>query len=308
MRRKQKYSQAYKPKKTLARPNRLRRREISKARLLATAVFFAVTGAWFAYFFLFSDNFKIKNITLEGVVNIPDGEMDEIIKNNLRGRVGLIFPNSNIWLFSKERLRADIAQKYIVESVKIDKQPPFGLAIKIQEKLARLVLRTLSEIKVEADLAGEYASSTDPALAEPTFIQNYFYLDVNGIVVSAETDITERTLENFPAIQITYAGITPVKPGDSVLNREKISYIQSIYEELASSNTGVKIDYLIYDPEQENELKIATKEGWQILINTGLDAADQVRKLELALSEKIRDKRAGLQYVDLRINDRVYYK
>lgn len=315
-RRKQKYSwqhsrsreQAYKSKKVIDKQRKSRQREVSKAKKLVAAVFFAATGFWFVYFFLFSDNFRIINVALEGIVNIPRPEMSEIINNNLRARRAVIFPNSNIWLFSKERLRAAVAQKYIVESINIDKQPPFGLSIKIKEKLARLVLRTLSEIKVEDDSITGQASSTDAVLLKPSYIENYFYLDVNGIVVSSEADIPEQTLKNFPVIQITYAGITPVKPGDDVIVREKIAYIQSIYEELGRSVTGIKIDYLIYDPKQESELKIATEEGWQIFINTTLDAASQLKKLELALAEKIKGQRSGLQYVDLRINDRVYYK
>jgi len=65
----------------------------------------------------------------------------------------------------------------------------------------------------------------------------------------------------------------------------------------------VKLDLSIAD-----EMTFVTTENWQGMLSTSVSLETQIKKLELALDEKIKDKRSTLQYVDLRIKDRVYFK
>ena len=92
------------------------------------------------------------------------------------------------------------------------------------------------------------------------------------------------------------------------LSSETVEYIFNLYDVLKRSLAGITVKYVIYDPKISDELKFATSEGWQGVITRKLGLAAQIKKLELALEEKIKEQRRSLQYIDLRVKDRVYYK
>jgi hypothetical protein len=72
----------------------------------------------------------------------------------------------------------------------------------------------------------------------------------------------------------------------------------------------VEIDLpgFILNDDINQELKAFTSEGWLIYFDMTRSALTQARVLEVLLKDEIKDKRAILQYVDLRVADRVYYK
>jgi hypothetical protein len=55
------------------------------------------------------------------------------------------------------------------------------------------------------------------------------------------------------------------------------------------------------------EIKVMTSEGWYVLFDLTRDIKSQLSILKAALAEKIPDRK-NLQYVDLRIENRIYYK
>lgn len=282
-------------------------------------VFLASAAVWFAYFFFASDNFEIKTVNVTGIQNIPAKEMDGIIEDVLgRSRLGF-FSNRNILLVSVRAIQEGISERYIVESTEIDRQFPFTLTIAVSEKLARLVLHTRTPVVIAEDpslgqgeVAGESATSTEEKFPvepekEPEYTEAYLYLDVNGIAVS-EGNVSNEDREALPIIQIQTPPDKPIKPGSEVMTREQVSDVFQIYQGLRASNTGIEVAYVIYDPAITDELAFATKEGWQGLMSRKINLETQIKKLALALAEKVGDRRKDLQYIDLRIQDRVYYK
>ena len=299
-----------------------------KSSLYSTILYtflFIILG-WFFYFFLMSDNFEIKTVNITGLKNIPEKDINQIVAQVYSTKSAFFLSNKNIFLFPKDNFKKWVSEKYIVEDMRVDKSFPFSLNIHIEEKLARLVLRVLNKVEIEqleeggvisTDETQNNATTTEENMTtaqdkeeEETIIYDtsYFYIDVNGIVVSKEKDISEKDLTTLPVIETRFDSQTLVKPGDIILDREQINYIFSVYEELAKTDLDIKIDYLIYDSNSKKELKVATIESWQIFLNTGINVQTQIKKLELVLSEKIRSTRPSLQYVDLRVQDRVYYK
>lgn len=279
------------------------------------AIFFTATTIWFVYFFFVSKNFFIHDININGLTSIPRTEFDSIIKDYLSSRRFLLFRNSNSLLFSKEGLLTVINKKYVVDKIEVKRKFPWTLNINVEEKQARLLLRTVAKIEIAQaaekapnapSIAGE---STEAPTPEFTLVTSYYYLDANGIVVSSKDKINESELESLPIVEVTSDSQTAVKPGETIFSRELVGYMFSVYEGLNRSRSNIKVTYLIYDPRVTDEIKFVTKEGWQAFLSQKLSLDSQLRKLELALEEKIKDKRGtGLQYVDLRIKDRVYFK
>ena len=293
---------------------------IKKVKIIVGTVFFLASFFWFIYFFFFSNNFAIKTITISGNENIPEQELKNIIKNHLNGR--------NIFLFDKEKAIQDIQDKFIVDNIKITRNFPFTLEVELEEKLARVVLRAKTPIYItktedealellpeQGMVAGEDVSHNienggekkEETAEEPDYKEEYYYLDVNGIVVSSSKSKPDDG-QGFPVIEIEISQDQKIKTGDTMLDREKIEFIFNAYEAIESSAANIKISYVIYNEKKSNELVFATTEDWQGFLSTDVSLETQIKKLELAMDEKIKDQRAYLQYVDLRIKDRVYFK
>ena len=74
-----------------------------------------------------------------------------------------------------------------------------------------------------------------------------------------------------------------------------------------AEEVGLRVlDFIIED--EDNDLKINTNEGWYILFDKSRDIRSQLDSLRLILTEKIKEDRKNLEYIDLRIENRVYYK
>jgi len=294
---------------------------------IISIIFFCACFAWFFYFFLLSDNFFIKTIKISGNENIPKNDLEEIVKEELKEKKWLIFPGKNILLFNKQNLISDIQNKYITENIKISKKLPFTILIELEEKLARVVLRTKTPISITQDNTEDVLVEDEQNIINPDdvshniedreqenenreeveYSEDYYYLDVNGIVISSSLD-AQNDLLKFPVIEIETKDQAKINSGDIILSREKIEFVFEAYEMIHRSKENISVAYVVLDLDIDNEITFVTQEGWQGFLSTQVSLETQIKKLELALQEKIKDKRATLQYVDLRIKDRVYFK
>ena len=58
-----------------------------------------------------------------------------------------------------------------------------------------------------------------------------------------------------------------------------------------------------------DEFDAKTAGGWKILFNNSTDITKQIISLGVLFRDQLpAEKRTGLQYIDLRIQDRIYYK
>jgi uncharacterized membrane protein len=98
-----------------------------------------------------------------------------------------------------------------------------------------------------------------------------------------------------------------VKIMDRALEAETIDFLlktQEILKEKVNLNL-VYFEINIYPPI---EVQVLTSEKWRIIFDTSRDSAAQIGALKLVLEEKIKDQRDRLEYVDLRVENRVFYK
>tara|TARA_Y100000294_G_C8554923_1_gene336803 strand:+ start:769 stop:1755 length:987 start_codon:yes stop_codon:yes gene_type:complete len=321
----------YKPKRKIIHPQSPSKQQPKKpvntsvVSMIVGSIFFTAALAWFAYFFLGSDNFKIKTVEISGNENIPMHELREIVDNHLNQKKFIFLSNNNIIITSMSGVVQAIREQYIVDDIKITRKLPFTLSIALEEKLARVVLRTKTPIQtIELDddqeedgeeggiIAGEQVSHNNVTEEEPEeegemqYTREHYYLDVNGIVVVGK--VSDDDLSSLPTIEIITTSQTKINPGDIILNREIIEFIFALFEETARSQEQIKLAHVLYDPDILDELKFITTEGWQAFVSMQISIETQIKKLELALQDKIKSQRSTLQYVDLRIKDRVYFK
>ncbi|MBI1961317.1 MAG: FtsQ-type POTRA domain-containing protein, partial [Parcubacteria group bacterium] len=212
--------QYYKPKqrhRVLRAPDRKsghvredgRARAAGIARAIVGFIFFGAVLLWFAYFFLFSGSFEIKDIRIIGNKNIPTAELLGIIRSELSRKRWGVVPSRSSLLVPTDAVADAIRSRYIVDDISVRRRLPFAISVALEEKLSRVVLRVKTPVEIinaetallpEEGTEGDAASSTESqevshnnvtgapkpeGAGEVSFAESLYYLDVNGIVVAA---------------------------------------------------------------------------------------------------------------------------
>lgn len=256
---------------------KLWRKKIALFFLLATIL------GW-VWFLFYSPYFKIKKVEIFGLERIEKSKIKAIVDSQISGQRFLIFQQSNIFIFDKKSLSENINAKYFLNSLTIKKDLPSTLIIQIKEKTSKLIWATNNK--------------------------NY-YLDLSGTVISEVSSVSTVGTEELP-MEVKSTGLPTIYDesnreaaiGEKVLSEEQVLAVVELSLKI-SQFADVEIDS--YKLTNEKELRAVAKEGWYILF-TDSNIENQLKKLDLILKEKIKDQRKNLEYIDLRFEDRVYYK
>jgi len=128
-----------------------------------------------------------------------------------------------------------------------------------------------------------------------------FYIDKQGIVVETAPKISGGLV-----VLIQDYSNREVKLYDKVLDSELINTILEIKDYLPTE-IGLNATSFDIDSYPTEKLRVVTNESWYILFSLRQEIKKQLLSLKVVLNEKIED-RMSLQYVDLRIENRIYYK
>ena len=132
--------------------------------------------------------------------------------------------------------------------------------------------------------------------------QTCFYYDANGIAFSQilpSSGFLYVPVNDFRDRPISLgAPVAPDSLRNDIFDAKKILQ----FGDLNISEIDIPADAY-------NEYHAVMREGWKILYSTDTDNRKQTNNLLVFLKEKLsKATRANLEYVDLRIEDRIYYK
>ncbi|HUT96444.1 MAG TPA: hypothetical protein VMW82_02675 [Candidatus Paceibacterota bacterium] len=96
------------------------------------------------------------------------------------------------------------------------------------------------------------------------------------------------------------------KLGDKVLDKSFLDILLQAKDELFSK-MGLMVASFDIELFPIEVLRVVTNESWYILFSLKRDIKSQLLALKVALDEKI-ENRMSLRYIDLRIENRIYYK
>jgi hypothetical protein len=141
-------------------------------------------------------------------------------------------------------------------------------------------------------------------------------LKVNLKIFKPEAVLIDK-LGNFYLLNKGGQLIEPIKENTSSLptindqtgrnQEQELSRIINFINDV-NSNFEFKIERVeIYRDQGVVVTKAITSENWEILLDNQEDLAKQTASLFLALREKIKDRK-DLSYIDLRFEDRIFYK
>lgn len=235
-----------------------------------------------AYILFFSSYLQINRLFIDGIEELDYQKVIAEINSNFEGKYLKIIPRNNFILISQNRLKNDLMEKFKkIESIEVEKRFPNAILIKIKERKALMLWCS----------------------GGPCYI-----VDEKGYAYSG-ADFESSEIQENNLIRLVDISARPVPLGDEILSPEFVQFTLGIKDKLDEElGIGIDDEYLTRSAVAE-EVQVKTSEGWDIYFNSQISLDQSINTLKLFLDEKISsDDRSKLEYVDLRVEDKVYYK
>lgn len=203
------------------------------------------------------------------------GDYDKVgltIKNYLSSLNAAFLPRNNFFLFSSAEIE------------RLIKDRGFGLA-----DVSKNFPKTLV-VKFE---------KSRPWLIFCSSEKNCYYLDERGILSEASPQFSENPIPQIEGVDAPNA-----KLGDRILSYEDAIFVRAWFQNLKKLEAEPANILL----EKGNNLKIFLKEGWFIYVSKKLSTEKNFYDLKLLFDKKIKDRRPELEYIDLRFENKAFYK
>ena len=234
----------------------------------------------------FSPFFRIKEMSIIGNESTSSEKIKNEVNQIIGKRVFFILPKDNIIFVSPTEIEKVLEQENpSFQEIEAEKKFPNILKIEISERRSAIIWCRQ---------------------------ENCFFVDKNGVayaeVFSAELMFFggKENLEKMLVIQEEKA--EKIKISQKVADQNFIEFILEISKNLKQIE-NLEIISLRTPESASSEIWITTIEGWQAVFNTSEPAKKQAGNLAKFLSEKIdKEERSNLEYIDLRIPGKIYYK
>jgi cell division septal protein FtsQ len=253
-----------------------RNKFLFKLFLVTGLVFLFLTGAVYALFF--AGLLDLRAIDVSGEEIIPPAEL----KNAAEGWLGAEFlgisVRQNLFFVSSKKLALELTAKFPrIDSVEIKKKLPHGLEIIIAERQSAGIWCLIAS-------------------------NGCFYFDKNGVAYAEAAQSS-----GFLILNVADYRDREVALGSPIASEEWFKNILSARELLPK--VGVNVAEFTVPSGSFDEFDARTAEGWKIMFSNSTDVAKQISSLKVFFRDELpAGKRTGLQYIDLRIQDRIYYK
>lgn len=225
---------------------------------------------------LFSNFFAVKRAVVLGNDRIRNEDIENILKDAISGKRFYVFQADNIILFNSGKIKKKILEEMpLVENVEIKRMLPNNLKIKISERQPFAIWETVGK---------------------------KYLIDSKGIIVY---EIRDNNVNNLPIIYDRQNKAVEIK-GEATFPQQ-INFIRNILDSL-KKETNLEAESVSLPNALGFEVDVKVKDGFLIYFSTERSVESQIRDLKSALEKQIADKKGSISYVDLRVENWIYYK
>lgn len=225
-----------------------------------------------SYILFFSPIFKIRGIEVPGA-----SEGGEISPEELKNA----FNYKNIFLYTKNDIKNVLMEEFpLIADINISKN---------------IIERSIKLIITERERLGIVCQAIEEEMG------GCFYIDKQGVIFEDAPQTSGSLI-----LLIKDYSQRKFYIGKKIFEENVINAISKIREDLFLE-TGIKVLDFSIKSFPPTDLNVMTSEGWYIIFGLDRDAGIQILSLKAALEEKIQN-REELEYLDLRIENRIYYK
>ncbi len=250
------------------------------------------------YLAVWSPVFKIKKLSVEGVNFTATAQAQELVNQLLQEKTWRLIPGDSLVIFSgQEAVRRILTFFPEAESVEISRDILKGVKIIIKGRQPAAIWCQSSASFLGAD--GEATSTEAVNVLPPS--EKCFFADSAGLIFREAPEISGTAWPTFFGQIDQNFG-----PGSQAIASSTIQFAGQLKKQLRE----ISIDSpgFVIGASGSQDLTVFTNEGWMIYFNVSRSSQSQVKVLRALLNGGIKDKRASLKYIDLRLANRVYYK
>jgi len=257
------------------------------------------------YLFFYSFLFTIEKINIEGTENIDKKQIEKIAQDQLDKRRFLVFSQKNVFAFNKNELKNKISSEVVLEELKIDKKLTSTLNIFVKEKPRTLVWVSQSKYYYMEPNGVIIEKFLDLPQKEEKIKEIEENIEEEAELVELELPEQDRSAEEGIDLPIIYdLSNSDINIGDELISSELVSFILNLVSDLP-----VELDRFEVLDSKSGEVVVITKEGWKIYFDSEVALDNQITSLNTVLREKIsEEQKAVLEYIDVRLVNRVYFK
>jgi cell division septal protein FtsQ len=233
------------------------------------------------YLLFFSSFLSINNVEVAGAENIETDEVKKYFQDKLAGEYLGFLPKNNILLIFKKSAEENLKLNFKrIAEVKIEKIFPEKIKISIKEKKFKLVFSTNG---------------------------SEYLIDESGNAWPRKDFELKGEENNF--IIFNDESQKPIEDMTRALDKDVIGYVLEARRKI-EEEVGIETGSNFSSPRLiSGDLKVEIRDGWRVYFNREIDLEKSIETLKLILREKLNtEERKNLEYIDLRINNKVYYK
>lgn len=297
-------------------------------RLIALALAaVAVAGAlWYVFW---SQALRITSFELQGASMPTEETVREALEAYADGRTMLVLPRRNILVFDEGAAMTAIEKAIFLEDVDIRKKLPGTVVVTVREKTVKaaleragrlyaldesgFIVRELSgkEIALMGDLPPGMNAVQVPGLgAESVEVPAAPKNGPDAAKEEAAKEEEKKRSKNAWPLVLDRRDETSSKgrrdPGSQAFSAATIGIILQANARLPDI-AGEAVRWFIPD-DAADSVDAAMAGEWHVYLATTTPFDVQADRLALVLKEKIGPKRPELEYVDLRYNERIFYR
>jgi cell division septal protein FtsQ len=274
-------SKVFSSSRAMARPNRRETIDGEKPLPIVDLVLWGILLGVSLYLLLFSPFLTVSRVEIAGLSKLGDQEVRRMITDELSGKYLGIWPKDNFFAVRSAKLSEQLASRYpLFRSVSVTRRFPDTLLVETKER-ERIVL-------------WRGAGGQDLMLGE------------DGRLFRNDQALSEENAQYV--VSITDLSSQPAAEGQLVADERLVPFVSAIGDEI-SRRLGLSIgsEYSVTS-RFAGELRMMTGEGWELYASTEMPMASTIDALALLFEKELpAEKRAGLKYIDMRIENRVYY-
>jgi len=227
-----------------------------------------------AFYFLFiSNNFYIKEVNITGLKTVPEEQVMLEVNNIFSQKKFVFLKSRNYFIFSTDKMRAHV----------------LGTFPKIGEIYIRKNPEALEIIVEERGAVGVWCS-----------VGECFYFDKKGVIF-------EQAPRSTGSLILAVEDERNFDPslGATVLTSAEIIFLE---EAKGLIQRNFPFNARLFVITKKSEFEFLTSENWRVFLNKKESPQYQLSNLKYLLDEEIKNRRRELDYVDLRLGNKVYYK
>lgn len=262
-------------------PKKEKKRERKFSRVLFWLLLLGFLGIC-GYILLFSPYLEVDSVAIEGNQDISKREIADQVAKSIEGKYFNFFPKKNFFFVNKKDINAALKGNFDkLEVASIEKNFPGTISVQVTERKPELVW-----------CSGGVC----------------YFVDRSGLAYGGAVG-TDEELRETGFLTVVDDSAVPVDMGKTKISPDYIGFIEA-----ASSMLR---DDLKLDPTESfhtagiasGEISVKNQEGWTVKLGSEFSIEDAKKVIQTLFEKELNEEvRKNLDYLDLRIKNKIYYK